>query len=77
MLKLNSTVNKRKESIVSTDTYVHTGMNLSTALSYDNIAGNNSLTVSLLNAKALRLGITTVLGRTNALLVGEELSTKL
>ena len=73
MLELNGAVDKRKESVIGTDTNVVTGMNLRTALSYQNITGENCLTVSLLNAKALRLGITTVLGRTNALLVGEEL----
>ena len=73
VLELNNTVNKRKESIVRTDTYVSTGMNLSSALSYKNVAGKNRLTVSLLYAETLGLRITTVLGRTNALLVGEEL----
>jgi len=77
MLKLNGAVNKRKESVVRTDTNIVTGMDLGSTLSYKNIACKNCLTVCLLNAKALRLGITTVLGRTNALLVGEELQTKL
>ncbi len=73
VLELNLTVDKCEESIVRTDTYVSTGMNLRAALSYDDVAGNNCLTISLLNTKTLGLGITTVLSRTNALLVSEEL----
>ena len=73
VLVLYSTVNKSKESIVRTDTNVRTGMDLSSALSYKNIAGDNCLTVSLLNTKTLRFGITTVFGRTNALFMSEEL----
>ena len=73
MLELNGAVDKRKESVIGSDANVITGMDLGSALSYKDVAGDNCLTVSLLNAKALRLGITTVLGRTNALLVGEEL----
>ena len=73
MLELNNTVDKCEECIVRADTNVVTGMNLSAALSYKNVAGDNRLTVCLLNAETLGLRITTVLGRTNALLVGEEL----
>ena len=73
MLELNNTVNECEESVVRSDTYVSTGMNLSAALSNDDVAGDNGLTVSLLNTKMLGLRITSVLGRTYALLVGEEL----
>ena len=48
-------------------------MNSSASLSDDDIAGDNGLTVGLLNAKSLGLGITTVLGRTYAFLVSKEL----
>ena len=73
VLELNNTVNKCEKSIVRADTYVSTGMNLGAALSNNNVAGDNRLAVCLLNAETLGLRITTVLGRTNALLVGEEL----
>ena len=73
MLKLHGTVNQSKKSIVRTDTNVIAGMDLSAALSDKDVAGNYCLTVSLLNAETLGLGVTTVSSRTNALLVGEEL----
>jgi len=73
VLELNSAVNKSEESVVRADTNVSTGMNLGSALSYENVAGNNCLTVSSLNAKTLGLGITTVLSRTYALFMSEEL----
>ena len=73
VLKSDGAVDKCKEGIVSTDTYVVTGMDLSAALSNKDVAGKNCLTVSLLNAETLRLGITAVFSRTNALLVSEEL----
>ena len=73
MLELNNTVNKCEESVIRADANVLTGMDLSAALSNNDVAGENRLTVCLLNAETLGLRITTVLGRTNALLVGEEL----
>ena len=73
MFELNSSVNKSKERIVGADTYVGTGMNLGSALSYKDIAGKYCLTVSLLNAKTLGLRITTVFSRTYALLMSKEL----
>ena len=76
VLELNSSIDKREKSIVSSDTYVLTGVDFSSTLSYENIACDNCLSVSLLNAKALRLGITAVFRRTNALFVSEELQTK-
>ena len=41
------------------------------------IAGSYALTVSLFNAKTLRLTVTTVLGRTNALFVCKKLQAEL
>jgi len=73
VLKLNSTVNKCEESVIRSDTNVVAGMNLSSTLSYKDITCDNSLTVSLLNAKSLGLGITAVLGRTNTLFMSKEL----
>jgi hypothetical protein len=45
------------------------------ALSYQNISGDNRLTVSFLHTKTLRFAVTTVLGRTNALFVSKKLQT--
>ena len=49
------------------------GVNGSSSLSYDDIAGKNSLSVCLLYAKALRLTVTSVLGRTDTLFMSKEL----
>ena len=73
MLKLNSSVDKSKESIILTDTNVVTGMDSCSSLSYEDVAGENYLTVSSLNAKALGFAVTTVLGRTDTLLMSKEL----
>jgi hypothetical protein len=48
-------------------------MDLSTALSDKNIAGENGLSVAFLRTKSLGLGLTAVLGRTHSLLMSEEL----
>lgn len=72
-LELNSAVGKSEQGVVRSDADIHAGMNVGTALSDNNIAGNNYLTVSLLNAKTLGFAVPTVFGRTNALLVSEEL----
>ena len=73
VLELDLTVDQSEESVVGAHTNVVTGMNSSASLSDDDIAGDNRLTVGLLNAKSLGLGITTVLGRTYALLMSKEL----
>ena len=73
MLKLNSTVDKSEESIILTDTNVVTGMDRGSSLSYEDIAGKYCLTVSSLNTKSLGLTVTTVLGRTDTLLMSKEL----
>ena len=54
---------------------IDAGMDVGAALANQNVAGQNELTISALGAKTLGLGITAVLGGTNALLVGEELQT--
>ena len=73
MLELNGAADKCKESIVRTDTYIVTGMDLGTTLSNQNVTCKNRLSVSLLYAETLGLGITTVFSRTYALLVSKEL----
>ena len=67
MLKLYLTVDKSEKCIILTDTDIVTGMNGCSSLSYDNVAGYYCLSVSLLNAKALRLTVTAVLCRTYTL----------
>ena len=52
-------------------------MDVSASLANQDVAGQNELTVSALHAQALSLGITTVLGRTAALVVSEKLNTNL
>ena len=52
-------------------------MDVSASLANQEAASQNELTVSTLNAQTLCLGITTVLSRTAALMVSEELNTNL
>ena len=73
VLKLNSTVDQSEQSVVLAYANVFAGANCASSLSDDDIAGNNCLTVSLLNAKALGLTVTTVFGGTDTLLMSKEL----
>lgn len=73
MLKLNNTIDKSEKSVVSADSDIVAGMNSSSSLSDDDIAGFNSLSVGLLNAETLSFAVASVLSRTNALLMSEEL----
>ena len=73
VLKLNSTIDQSEEGVVLAYANVLAGANCGASLSYDDVAGNHCLTVSLLNAKALRLTVTAVLRGTNALLMSKEL----
>ena len=74
-LKLNLTLDEGVQSVVRADSDVSAGMDLGASLSNDDAACLNSLTTELLNAETLGLTVTAVLGRTNTLLVGEELQT--
>ena len=47
-------------------------MDVGASLANQDVTGQNELTVSTLHAQALSLGITTVLGRTAALVVSEN-----
>ena len=77
MLETNHTVRECEKGIVLTATYVLTGVDMSSALSDNDIAGDYALAVSLLRTKTLRLGVTAVLSGTNALLMSKELKIKL
>lgn len=74
-LETDNTVSLGKEGIVGADAHVLAGVNVRAALTHQDVAGLDELTVGTLGAKALGLGITAVLGGAAALLVGEELKT--
>ena len=64
-----------EQGVVAALTHVNTGMDMGAALTNQNVASQNELTVAALHAQTLGLGVTAVTGRTNALLVGEKLQT--
>ena len=74
-LKLHCAVDECVQGIVGALAYAYTGMDVSASLANDDVAGNNCLAISLLNAKTLGLTVTAVLGRTYALFVSEKLQT--
>ena len=74
-LEADNTVGLGKQRVIAADTDVGAGMNTGAALANQNVAGLDELTIGALGTKALGLGVTAVLGRAAALLVGEELKT--
>mgnify|MGYP005605567777 CR=1 FL=1 len=76
-LELDGTVNQSEQGVIAADADIDAGMDVGASLANQDVAGQNELTVSTLHAQALSLGITTVLGRTAALVVSEELNTNL
>jgi hypothetical protein len=52
-------------------------VNACAALSVKNVAGLDKLAVSLLGAKSLSIGITTVLGGSHSLFMGKELKVQI
>ena len=73
VLEFHLAVYKSVKCVVRTDTDIHTGMNVRSALSDNDITGDNRLSVRLFDSKALGFAVTTVLCRTDALFVSEEL----
>ncbi len=60
-LKTNDAVNLSEERIIRAAAYVVAGMDVSASLLDEDVARQYELTVSTLNAKTLRLRVTTVL----------------
>ena len=76
-LETDGAVDQSEQSVITADTDIDTGMDVSASLANQDVAGQNVLTVSTLYAQTLGLGITTVLSRTAALVVSEVLNTNL
>jgi hypothetical protein len=76
VLELNCAIDEGKQRVVLAYANVLTSANGASALSDDDVACQNVLTVGLLNAKALGLTITAVLGRTYTFFMSKELQTK-
>lgn len=67
-LEVDAAVNESEQGVVAADADALTRMDVGAALTDQDVAGQNVLTVAALDAEALGLGITAVLGRTYAFL---------
>jgi hypothetical protein len=65
-LEMNAAINQSVQGVIAADADALTRMDVGAALTDQDVAGQNKLTVAALDAEALGLGITTVLGRTYA-----------
>ena len=72
-LKTDHAVRLGEQGAVAAAADIHTGVNVGPPLADENVAGQYVLAVGPLGTQALALGITAVLGGTNALFVGEKL----
>jgi hypothetical protein len=72
-LEADNTVDQSEQGIVGTTANTSTSVDVSAALTNQDVASGNGLTVSTLSAQTLRLGITAVLSGTYTLLMSEEL----
>ena len=72
-LKLHLAVNQRKQRVVGASADVVSGVDMSSALSYENVSREYKLSVCALNAETLGLGIASVLGRAHSLFMCEKL----
>ena len=67
-LEVNAAIDQSEQGVIAADADALTRMDVGAALTDQDVAGQNELTVAALDAEALGLGITTVLGRTYAFL---------
>ena len=65
-LEVNAAIDQSEQGVIAADADALTRMDVGAALTDQDVAGQNKLTVAALDAEALGLGITTVLGRTYA-----------
>ena len=70
-LESYDSVGQSKQCIIATASYVHTRVNLGSALSVKNVSGLYELSVGSLSSKSLGLGISAVLCRTYSLFMSE------
>ena len=66
---VNAAIDQSEQGVIAADADALTRMDVGAALTDQDVAGQNELTVAALDAEALGLGITTVLGRTYAFLM--------
>ena len=70
-LESYDSVGQSKQCIIATASYVHTRVNLGSALSVKDISGFHKLAVSSFGTQSLGLGISAVLCRTYSLFMSE------
>ena len=63
-LKVNAAIDQSEQGVIAADADALTRMDVGAALTDQDVAGQNELTVAALDAEAPGLGITAVLGRT-------------
>jgi len=68
-LELDHAVAQREQGVVLADAHAFAGVEARAALAHQDVAGDHVLTPVLLDAAHLRVGITTVLGRTTTFLM--------
>lgn len=74
-LEAHNAVRLGEQGVVGADAHVLTGVDVGAALTDQDIAGQNVLSVGALGTKALGLGITAVLGGAHTFFMGEKLQT--
>jgi len=73
LLELNFAVDKSEEGVIGSHSDVVAGMDGRSSLSYDDVAGKDVGTVSLLDAESLGFAVAAVLGGADAFFMGKEL----
>lgn len=75
MLELHSSVDQSEQRVVLAETDIVAGTDRRASLADNDVARENCLTVRLLDTETLCVTVSAVLGRTDALLMSEELKT--
>ena len=65
-LEMNAAINQSVQGVIATDADALTRMDVGAALTNQNVAGQDELTIGALDAQTLRLGVAAVFGRTYA-----------
>lgn len=76
VLKFHFSVAESEKRVIRAASHVNAGMNMSSALSHNNISGNNGLSVGLFNTETFGFAVATILGRANSLFMRKKLQTE-
>ena len=76
-LETHNAILQSEQGVIAADAHVQAGMDVSAALTNENVTGQRELTIGALAAQTLAFAVTAVTGRAHTFFMGEKLKIQL